>query len=301
MQVPRLSMRLVALAALLLLSSARGAEAWGYDVHRFIMDRAVDLLPAELRPLFERNRAIVVERAIDPDTWRTAGFESEDPHHFINIDWDGYGAYPFAELPRDYAAAVSKFGRSRIEQNGTLPWRIEEFYGNLRRTFEAYRRPTALTRFNILLFAASVSHYVADALQPFHGVINYDGQVTGQRGVHARFETALFERYRAQLALAPPPMPPVRDVRAFAFDRIVESAQLVPRLLQADREAIGARDAYDDVYFAAFFASVRPVLERRLSEAVAASAALIAGAWEAAGRPPLPTDLPPFPPQRRRP
>ena len=56
---------------------------------------------------------------------------------------------------------------------------------------------------------------------------------------------------------------------------------------------------YDDAYFAAFFAANRQVLERRLTEAIAGVAAMIAGAWEAAGKPPVPTD-PPQPPQRRR-
>ena len=45
-------------------------HAWGFDAHKFIMDRAIALLPPELRPLFEANRAIVVEHAIDPDLWR---------------------------------------------------------------------------------------------------------------------------------------------------------------------------------------------------------------------------------------
>jgi len=295
-----ISTRLVALAAVFLLSCPQGADAWGHDVHRFIMDRAIALLPAELRPLFERSRAIVVERSIDPDTWRTAGFAAEDPNHFLDFDWEGYGPYPFAALPRDYAAAVATFGRARIEDNGTLPWRVEEYHGNLRRAFDAYRRPSAITRFNVLFFAASLSHYVSDALVPFHAVINYDGQLTGQHGLHARFETTLVERYRTELMLAPRPLPPIANPRDFTFDRLLEGTQLAPAILKQDLDAIGTRDVYDDAYYAALFRATRPVLEQRLSEAVAAVAAMIAGAWEAAGRPPAPAELPPPPPQRRR-
>jgi hypothetical protein len=40
-------------------------------------------------------------------------------------------------------------------------------------------------------------------------------------------------------------------------------------------------------------------MERRLDDSIAAVAAMIAGAWEAAGKPPVPVD-PPVPPQRRR-
>jgi hypothetical protein len=165
----------------------------------------------------------------------------ENPNHFLNLDWKGYGQYPFAELPRDYTAAVARFGRARIEENGTVPWRVEEYHGNLRRAFEAYRRPTALRR----------------------------------------FESVLFERYRAELMLSPQPLPPVRNPRDFTFDRLLESTQLVPAILKYDLQAIGKRSIYDDTYYAAFFSATRPVLERRLSESISAVAALIAGAWEA--------------------
>ncbi len=84
------------------------------------------------------------------------------------------------------------------------------------------------------------------------------------------------------------------------FDTIIEGTQLVPPILKTDLEAIGNRDVYDDAYFKAFFAANRPVLERRLNEAIAGVAAMIAGAWEAAGKPPVPIDPPQIPQRRRR-
>jgi len=264
------------------------------------MDRAIGLLPAELRPLFERYRAVVVERSIDPDLWRTAGFEEENKHHFLNIDWEGYGPYPFAALPRDHAAAVARFGRARIEENGTLPWRVEEYHGNLRRAFAAYATRGAQGQFDILFFAASLAHYVSDALSPFHAVLDYDGQLTGQRGIHARFESVLVDRYRGRLTIEPRPLAPVRTPRDFIFDRLLENTRVVPAILKSDLDAIGTRDVYDEAYYDAFFAANRPLLERRLAETMAAMAATIAGAWEAAGRPAVPAEPPPLPPQRRR-
>src|SRR5215510_6212487 len=64
--------------------------------------------------------------------------------------------------------------------------------------------------------------------------------------------------------------------------------------------AIGGREEYDDAYYAAFFKANRAVVERRLNEAIAASAAMIAGAWEAAGKPPVPVDPRPTVQRRRR-
>jgi hypothetical protein len=274
------------------------ADAWGFDAHKFIMERAIALLPPEIRPLFEANRATVVERSIDPDTWRTAGFNEEAPNHFLDLDWEGYGKYPFNELPRDLTAAIAKFGRERIEENGTVPWRVEEVHGNLRRAFESYaRRPFA--KFDILFHAASLAHYTSDAHVPFHAVFNYDGQLSQQWGIHSRFESGMFERYRDRLTMAPTPIAAIRNPRDFIFDRILEGTQLVPAILKSDLDAIGTRDTYDDAYYEALFKANRTVMERRLNESAAAVAAMIAGAWEAAGKPAVPVN-PTSTPQRRR-
>jgi len=288
-----------AVAAWLVLAP-QPAEAWGFDAHRFIMERAIALLPAELKPLFEANRTTLVERSIDPDTWQNAGFDDlESSNHFLDIDWQGYGKYPYTELPRDQAAAVAKFGRARIDQNGTLPWRTEEMFGNLRRAFEAYERRGAFGRFDILHYAAWLTHYVSDAHVPFHAVENYDGQLSGQYGIHARFESLMFERYRDQLTIAPAGRTPIRDPRGFVFETILQGSQLVPEILKSDLDAIGGGDVYDDRYYAAFFKANRAVIERRLNESIAAVAAMITGAWEAAGNPAIPLS-PSSAPQRRR-
>jgi hypothetical protein len=275
------------------------ADAWGFEAHFLIMERAIALLPAELRPLFEKHRVKVVERIIDPDTWRSAGFEEEEPNHFLDLDWEGYGKDPFTELPRDYTAAIAKFGRARILQNGTVPWRVEEMFGNLQRAFRDYERRGPFGQVDIIHFSAWLSHYVSDSIQPFHGVINYDGQLTRQNGVHARFETALVERYKNQLVLTPRALPAIRAPRDFIFERLIEDTRLAPGILKADLDAIGTGDTYDDQYFDAFFRATRPVLEQRLSDSIAAVAAAITGAWEAAGRPPVPVSPAPQPPRRR--
>ena len=207
--------RLLAVVLIAVIALPARADAWGFEAHFLIMERAIALLPAELRPLFEKHRAKVVERIIDPDTWRSAGFEDEDPNHFLDLDWEGYGKEPFAALPRDYTAAIAKFGRARIQQNGTVPWRVEEMFGSLQRAFRDYPRRGTFGQNDIIHFSAWLSHYVSDSIQPFHGVINYDGQLTKQNGVHARFETALVERYKKELVITPTPLAPIRTPRDF--------------------------------------------------------------------------------------
>jgi hypothetical protein len=276
-------------------------HAWGFEAHKVIMEGAIGLLPPELRPFFEHYRSTLVERSIDPDTWQIAGFnDQEAPNHFLDLDWEGFGKYPYDGLPRDYSAAVAKFGRDRIRQYGTIPWRVEEMYGGLRRAFESYGRRGPFGRFDILFFSAWMTHYVSDAHVPFHAVLNYDGQLSGQHGIHARFEVHLFERYRDRWTIAPKPIAAVKNPRDHIFDVVLEGTQLVAPILKSDLEAIGTRDEYDDAYYAAFFTANRAVIERRLNQSIAASAAMIAGAWEAAGKPAVPVNARPTVQRRRR-
>src|SRR5687768_10088089 len=172
----------LALVLAVLLSLPQPTQAWGFGAHKFIMSRAIGLLPAEIRPFFEANRAFLVERSVDPDLWRTAGWEAEAPRHFV--DMDAYGPYPFKDLPRDYDEAVKKHGADFVIKNGTLPWRTEEIYGKL---VEAFQQKAGYSRDNIKFFSAIIVHYVGDAHVPFHAALNYDGQLTQQWGIHSRF------------------------------------------------------------------------------------------------------------------
>ncbi len=267
------------------------AAAWGFEAHQFIMGRAIDLLPPELKGFFTQYRDELVVRVKDPDLWRTVGWP-EDPNHFLDFGVKEYGPYPFRELPRDYGAALNKFGRAMLDRNGLLPWREDEMFGNLRRGFEAIRRNSVFAVNDVVLFAAVVSHYIQDANQPLHATDNYDGGQTSQQGVHARFETALFERYRSRLTINPAPPRPITTPRDYAFDTLLASNQLVNDVLAADKKAAAGKTVYDDAYYDAFFAAARSVLEQRINASITATASVIIGAWEAAGKPALKTDIP---------
>jgi hypothetical protein len=268
------------------------ASAWGVSAHRYIMGRAIDLLPADIKPFFDRYRDELVLRVNDPDTWRVAGWD-DGPNHFVDFGRPDLGAYPFAGLPRDYSSAIEKFGLDTLKRIGMLPWREAEEFGNLRRAFEGFKRDGMYAPSDTVLFAAVASHYIQDAHMPLHASNNNDGQLTGQPGLHARFETALFERYQSKLAINPVPTAPITNARDAAFDTLLASHQLVERLLQADKQAAAGKDAYDDVYFERFFVNARPILEQQIAASISATAALIAGAWEAAGRPAVRTVIPP--------
>src|SRR5262245_17662021 len=141
----------VVAAALIVTLVPSSAFAWGFAAHRYIMRRALELLPAELIPFYEKNRDEIAARAVDPDLWRLVGWD-EDPNHFINFGVREYGPSPFTALPREYGAALEKFGIATIRRNGTLPWREQEAFGNLRRTFEEFKGNALYAASNLVLF-----------------------------------------------------------------------------------------------------------------------------------------------------
>jgi hypothetical protein len=283
----------------LALSGARPVPlaAWGFAGHRFITDHAIDLLPPEIRPFFQTFRTALVEHSIDPDTYRTVGFTEESPRHFL--DMDAYGPFPFKDLPHEYMEAVAKRGVDFVVKNGTVPWRAEEMYKRLRDVFRQLGGPTppAFARDDIKLFSAILAHYVGDSFQPFHAAVNYDGQLTNQQGIHARFETELFERYANRLRVAPAPVTPIPDAREFVFSTLTDSFSWVDPILAADREAIVGRTAYDDEYFAKLYEKAGPIMEKRINRAITGVASLIASAWIEGGKPSLPVEAPARPPR----
>ncbi len=262
------------------------ALAWGFAGHRYIMRRAIELLPPEMKPFFTAYRDEIVIRVVGPDLWRNVGWE-DDPNHFLDFGVPEFGPYPFAALPRDYGAALEKFGAATLKRYGLLPWREAEQFGNLRRGLEGFTRQAPYATSDTVLFAAVAGHYIQDAHQPFHATNNFDGQLTGQTGVHARFERDLIERFESRLTVHPAASAPVTDPRDAAFDALLASYQLADPILAADREAIAGKDTYDDEYFERFFAGVRPILEKRLGDSITATAGIIAGAWLEAGKPVL--------------
>ena len=263
------------------------------QVHHGPLDQAP---AAEIRPFFEQYRITVVEHAIDPDTYRTMGCVEEPPRHFL--DMDAYGPSPFAALPHDYDAAVAKFGRDVVLKNGVLPWRTHEIADRLR---DAFKQTTPFARDDIKLFSAVITHYIGDAFQPFHAALNYDGQLTGQQGVHSRFEAELFERYQDRL-----------HVDAGTHNERRERARLhvrgAGRQLQAGGRSAGGgprRGSWPDGLrrrvFEKFFARAQPILERRIGGAITGAASVIASAWSQAGKPALPATAPPRSPRPIRP
>ncbi len=78
---------------------------------------------------------------------------------------------------------------SAYGEHGVLPWNLQTYY---RRLVAAFSQQDAE---QILKLSADVGHYVGDAHVPLHTVSNYNGQKTGQEGIHAFWESRIPELF----------------------------------------------------------------------------------------------------------
>src|SRR5690606_36109674 len=96
---------------------------------------------------------------------------------------------PFKTMPRKWKDAVAKYSLDTILKHGTLPWTIQQNYYWLVKAFKEHDTTA------ILRTSANLAHYIADAHVPLHLVLNHDGQLTAQDGIHALWESRLPEYF----------------------------------------------------------------------------------------------------------
>jgi hypothetical protein len=162
---------------------------WGFFAHQNINRLAVYTLPSGMIRFYKSNILYITEHAVDPDKRRYAD-TSEAPRHFI--DADRYGAYPFDSIPQKWEDAVKKYSEPVLYENGIVPWQIARTYYSLTEAFKAR------DSLRILRLSADLGHYVSDAHVPLHTTENYNGQLTGQVGIHGFWESRLPELFHQE-------------------------------------------------------------------------------------------------------
>lgn len=169
---------------LLILLLPLNGYSWGFFAHQRINRLAVFSLPPEMVGFYKNHIRYITENAVNPDRRRYA-VAGEAPRHYIDID--RYGDSAIYKMPRYWQQAVVKFSEDTLQAYGIVPWHINTMKYQLTQAF----KDNNLDR--ILRVSADLGHYVADASVPLHTTHNYNGQLTGQRGIHAFWESRLPE------------------------------------------------------------------------------------------------------------
>ncbi|MBM3213408.1 hypothetical protein FJZ36_00605 [Candidatus Poribacteria bacterium] len=274
--------------------AAWGSQAfgWGYEAHKLITRKACDAMPEPVRGFFISHSDELAERSLDPDSWRKTD-KLEHSNHFLDIDYSGFGPYPFSDLPRSYAEASAKFGEEALDQYGRLPWRIDRYME------DAVRAIKSGDPAKVVGVLGAYSHYIEDAHMPLHVVMNFNGQLTGQRGVHGRWEWNMVDRHLPELSAAvladPSKVAPVEQPLETAFEIIFDSYGKHFALLDADRHAAAGIEGdleESDVYFDRLWRRSNELCIAQMTRAAEYVASFWTTAWERAGKPKLPADVP---------
>ena len=270
---------LCATALLLCLLAPSQCMAWGRNGERLVVNKAIDTLPADIRPFFEANRALLSQHVTDPLD-AIAKTPAERHNHFIALD--KYGRFPFEPLPRDYKGAVTKFGKTKLDANGLLPWQIGVYSKKLTEALKDGKWDEAK------LDAAILANYVAEAHDPFNTTDNFDGHLSGQPGVNERFGTTLVDRFSSFFPVRPNDAVFVNDPTDHAFEACLASHSWLETILMADRRARRGENSFTDEYYDRFYNQAAAILIRQLSEAATDVGSFWLTAWQNAGRPQLP-------------
>lgn len=160
--------------------------AWGFFAHQKINRLAVFTLPASMIGFYKKNIDYLTEASVSPDKRRYA-VKDEAPRHYIDLD--KFGDSAAYKLPRVWQEAVERYGEDSLMAHGIVPWHITRMYYQLKSAMMLYDPE------KILRNSAELGHYVADANVPLHTTSNYDGQLTGQIGLHGFWESRLPELF----------------------------------------------------------------------------------------------------------
>jgi hypothetical protein len=269
---------LVCVVAVLALAPNR-TFAWGPNAQKIVVNKAVDTLPPDVRPFFDANRVFLVLHVTDPLDAESKT-SNEKHNHFLYLD--KYGRFPYTTLPRTYKAAVGKYGKSKLESTGLLPWQIGVYNAKLTEALKLGKWDEAK------LAAAILAGYVSEAHDPFNTTENFDGHLTMQNGINDRFGVTLIDRFSSFFPMRPNDASFISDPTDHAFESCLSAHSSLESILLADRNARLAGKSYDDEYFDRFYNLTAATLIRQLSDAATDVGSYWLTAWINAGRPQLP-------------
>jgi len=169
---------------------------------------------------------------------------------------------------------------SFVEDQGYLPWATEATYDTLKACFERRDWDKAV------LVAADLGHYVADAHMPLHLTRNYNGQFTGNKGIHSRYESTMIGDYIDQIQFEGDSIHPIENVNKYIFDYIYHNYPYVDSVIAADDYASNhTGSTSSNAYTNSLWEKTRSFTIPLFRNASLALTELIYTAWIEAGKP----------------
>jgi hypothetical protein len=197
-------------------------------------------------------------------------------------------------MPRYWNDAVALYSEDTLKAYGILPWHITTVYYRLRDAF-LVNDPQ-----RILNLSADLGHYVADAHVPLHTTENYDGQLTGQEGIHAFWESRVPELLLTEYDFFVGKAEYIANPQLKAWEAVVAAHREVDSVLQIEQRltrAFGERKfsfetrgkqtvkVYSVEFSKAYHKALNGMVERQMRGAVKMIGDFWYSAWLDAGQP----------------
>jgi hypothetical protein len=268
-------------------------SSWGFYGHKKINRLSVFTLPPEMIGFYKKNIGYITEASVNPDR-RRFSVVNEAPRHYIDLDHFGDSAV--YKMPRYWADAVAKYSEDTLQAYGIVPWHVYKMYFQLKEAF-MLRDPD-----RILRLSAELGHYIGDAHVPLHTTENYNGQLTGQDGIHGFWESRLVELFSEDYDFNVGRASYLRHPQLAIWDAVEASHRLTDSVLVEERklsQRYGERKfsfetkgrqtvkVYSLSYSKAYHKLMRGMVERRMRQAIQTIGSFWYSAWVDAGQPDL--------------
>jgi hypothetical protein len=242
---------------------------------------------------YKKNIDYITEAAVNPDKRRFSSAE-EAPRHYIDLDH--YGEHSSHHMPVFWDDAKAKYTEDTLKAYGIVPWHIYKVFFQLKDAF-ALRDPQ-----KILRLSAELGHYVADAHVPLHTTENYNGQLTGQEGIHAFWESRLPELFSDHYDFFVGRAKYLKNVQVEIWKTVTAAHSAVDSVLREEKklsEKFGEKrfsfetkgkqtqKVYSEEYSKAYHKILNGMVERQMQSAIAMVGSIWYTAWVDAGQPDL--------------
>lgn len=251
--------------------------SWGKTGHRIISLKTALSFNQEMASFWDWT-AYLSSHASDAD-FRRASFPEQATNHYIDID--NYPEYlQTGKIPHSYAEVVEKHGKTFVKKQGTLPWITLSIMDSLTNCFK--RSDWGKAAF----FAADLGHFVADGHMPFHITRNYDGQFSGNKGIHGRYESSMINEFQNDICYSEEAAIFIDNPENFVFNYLYKNYKYIDSILIADNNAHElAGNNSSGLYIESFWKQTRNYTQLLFAEASYSFASLLFTAWVNAGSP----------------
>lgn len=270
------------------------SSTWGFFAHKEINYLANFTLPIEMFGFYKQNIETIRDWAVKADQRRYA-VEDEAPKHYIDLD-HYEKSLPIDTLPKLWDSAVAKYGEDYLREYGIVPWHILSVKAWLTAAFRQKDYP------KILKLSADLGHYVADAHVPLHATENYNGQLTGQEGIHGLWESRLPEVFASEYDFFTGKAQYISNMQETVWAFVEASFAAKDSVLKIEKELTLAMPTtkyayeskgnttvkvYSKEFSTAYHNALNQMVERRMKEAVHMVGCFWYTAWVDAGQPDL--------------